>query len=203
MGERIFGVNVPSEDEIISAQRRSPFKISFTLANPKEVKDIEDSFNKLTDFQLELFRNLVFEIHKYLIRLTPMDTGRLRGGWTGILNKYQEDYSRQIRDTSLYDVFKNLNITPHHKEYHFDPTAVLEGAGESQIEDKTPNQQEIAIDNKVPYKDFLDFGRGVHFTTRARYVGELWFTRHYNRWLAAMEEEGKVVAPPSVEEINF
>ena len=202
MGQKVFGVNVPSEREENSKNRSGPLRITLTVANPKEVKAIEKSFKRFSKYNLELYRNLVFEIHKYLIRLTPMDTGRLRGGWTAILDKYTVDYSRQIQDTSLYDAFKKANKTEHNREYHFDASAVNKGKKDSSAEDKTPADLSIAVDNQVPYKDAMDFGKGVHFTARARYTGELWFNKFYGEWLKKMEKAGKVVKPPKVSEID-
>ncbi|TDI97026.1 MAG: hypothetical protein E2O29_01970 [Deltaproteobacteria bacterium] len=203
MGETVFGVNIKSEAEQRSRQRSGPLKVTLTIENIKETKEIEKSIKRFSKYNLELYRNLVFEIHKYLIRVTPMDTGKLRGGWTAILDKYTIDYSRQIKDTSLYDPFKKSNKTPYHKEYHFSASSVAEGKASSVAEDKTPAVQEIAVDNQVPYKDAMDFGKGVHFTTRARYAGELWFTKFYGEWLKKMEKEGKVVRPPKVTEIDI
>lgn len=203
MGETIFGVNIKSEVEQLSKQRSGPLRLTVSIDNPKEVKKIEKSIKRFSKYNLELYRNIVFEIHKYLIRVTPLDTGKLRGGWTAILDKYTKDYSRQIKDTSLYDAFKKANKTDYNREYHFDPSAVAEGKKFSIQEDKTPSIQDMAIDNQVPYKDVMDFGKGVHFTARARYAGELWFERFYGEWLKKMEKEGKVVRPPKVKEIDI
>ena len=203
MGQRIFGVNILSEREQISKQRSGPLRMTLTIENIKEVKEIEKSIKRFSKYNLELYRNIVFEIHKYLIRVTPLDTGKLRGGWTAILDKYTVDYSRQIKDTSLYDSFKKGNKTPHHKEYHFSASAVAEGKTFSTAEDRTPGEQNIAVDNQVSYKDAMDFGKGIHFTARARYAGELWFNKFYGEWLKKMEKQGKVVRPPKVKEIDI
>ncbi len=52
---------------------------------------------------LMVHRKTVFEILIYLIRLTPVVTGRLRGSWTPFLDKYgkQSFYARYLNDRSL------------------------------------------------------------------------------------------------------
>ena len=50
-----------------------------------------------------LFKYAVFDCNKYLIRATPMRTGRLRGGWTALLNKYNIDYSAAFMDVTLVE----------------------------------------------------------------------------------------------------
>ncbi len=52
---------------------------------------------------LMIHRKTVFEILIYLIRLTPVVTGRLRGSWTPFLDKYgkQSFYARYLNDRAL------------------------------------------------------------------------------------------------------
>lgn len=52
---------------------------------------------------LMVHRKSVFEILIYLIRLTPVVTGRLRGSWTPFLDKYgkQSFYARYLNDRSI------------------------------------------------------------------------------------------------------
>jgi len=49
----------------------------------------------------KFFGDFIFEVHKYLIRVSPIDTGMLRGGWASWLDKNNIDYSRQLYDISI------------------------------------------------------------------------------------------------------
>ena len=84
-------------------------------------EDTLEKFETLgTDFNKELaktFKQLLFDTNKYLIRVTPLDTGELRGGWTAFLDAEQEDYTRQIYDTSLA-------IKARGREYHITPSGI-------------------------------------------------------------------------------
>ena len=191
----------------LAAQLRNKvFGIGVELVNPEEAQQLFDIERTFKEFHQQLFLNLVFEIHKYLIRVTPLHTGKLRGGWTGVLDKYQQDYSRQLQDHSLYDSFKETNVTPEHKVYRFDSNAVEEGKSSSSVEDNLPNETDITIDNQVEYGFRLDDGTSkIHarrFTEVARYKGELWFEEHYKEWLEKISAAGAVVPPPDVKEID-
>lgn len=205
MGTTIFGINILTEDEQTAGQS-GPFRVSFTIDNIKEVKEAEKFQEKFDKFYKQLYLDLVIEIHKYLIRLTPLHTGKLRGGWTAFLDKHQADYSKQIKDTSLYQIYKSLNITPEYRQYAFSPEAVEKGKSESHLEDKLPVDTDVSIDNQVEYKDYLDYGTTKisprHFTDLAKYKGELVFEIYFNRWLKTLQEKGAIVPPPKVEEIG-
>lgn len=201
MGRVVFGVEVKSSAEQFAAQGRSPLKTSISIENLQDVKDAEKALKTFNQLNVQLFRNVVFEIHKYLIRISPMHTGKFRGGWTALLDKFQKDYSRQIRDTSLYDAFKKGNKTPEHREYQINSAAMGEGKAFSSLEDKTPGGLEIIIENKAPYAAYLEYEKAVHFAERARYIGEFWMQKHFEEWLNAISAAGKIVPPPPVEEI--
>ena len=167
---------------------------SIWLENPER---LAEWFRIKDDFRAEaksIYLQAVFEIHKYLIRVSPLDTGELRGGWTGILNKYNQDYSVQIMDTSLYDSWKSTNKTPEGREYHFALDQVMKGASESHFED---TEFDITIINNVPYAEYLESGtsriQGRHTTELARYKGEFWFNEVFNAWFEQIAKEGKVV----------
>lgn len=203
MGTRVFGVYFPDANE---QNKGGPFKVTVTLDNPQEVKEMENFDKNFKRYYVKLFSDLVAETHKYLIRLTPMHTGRLRGGWTAYLDKYQRDYARQLKDTSLYDSFKKQNKTAEHQVYKFDQAEFEKGKSESQLEDKLPNDTDVNLDNKVPYLDAMDYGTtevpARHFTEQAKYKGELWFQMHFNMWLAEIERAGAIIPPPKVREID-
>jgi len=206
MGTTVFGVNILSESEQIKGQSGA-FKVSFTIENLKEVKEAEKFQEKFDKFYKQLYLDLVLEIHKYLIRVTPLHTGKLRGGWTAFLDKHQADYSKAMKDTSLYQIYKSMNITPEHREYQFSSDAVQQGKAESHLEDKLPVDTDVAIDNQVEYKDHLDFGTtkitARHFTDAARYKGEYAFELYFTKWLKNLQDKGAIVPPPKVEEIGI
>jgi hypothetical protein len=193
---------VPSASEQAGS---GTLRLSISVANPKQVKDLEKSLAKFGEYYRKLYKDLVGVCHKYLIRVTPLHTGKLRGGWTAYLDKYQIDYSKQIFDTSLYGAWKKGNKTEEYRSYAPDSTQVAEGKAFSQLEDGLPKTTEVAIENTVPYKDAMDFGTGSipgrHFTDIALYKAEHWFEKYFSQWLARMEKAGAVVPPPEVQEI--
>ncbi len=205
MGQQVLRFNVLSRRE--QTNNRGAFSVVLTAENLKQfANDIKGSKKQFNTFYKQLYLDLTLEIHKYLIRLTPAHTGKLRGGWTGVLDKYQRDYTKQIKDTSLYDAFKRANATPEYQEYAFDSGAIQEGKKLSQYKDALPNETEISLINNVPYKDVHEFGTskipGKQFTLRAVYKGELWFEEQFKKWLKKIESAGAVVPPDQVPEID-
>lgn len=164
-----------------------------------EIKNLE-AFNKqiedLADFERRyygLFQDFVFQMHRYLIRLTPLDTGELRGGWTAYLNKYNEDFTKQILDASLYDDWKSSNITEEGRKYHVDFGKIREGMSQSVVEE---TKDTVILINPVAHGEYLEFGtskiQGRHFTELARYKAEFWYKTIFNNFLNAFAKEGKL-----------
>ena len=116
MGDVIFGVQIPSASEQL-ANQSGAIKMAVSVDHPEKVKALEDSMKKFDEYYKKFYKDLVGACHRYLIRLTPLHTGKLRGGWTAFLDKYQIDYSKQLYDTSLYSSWKKANKTPEHREY--------------------------------------------------------------------------------------
>jgi len=205
MPNQFFGVNIPSPNEQLG--KGGPLRISFSVDNPEQFKKFEESIPKFDEYYRQLYFNLVAEIHKYLLRLTPLHTGKLRGGWTAFLDKYRIDYSRQLFDTSLYNAFKKANKTPEYRTYQPDNMSVAAGKTLSKLEDKLPGDTDISVENQVDYKDFLEFGTsqipGRHFTQQAVYKGEWLFDKYFEKWFKKMEDAGAIVEPPKVEEIDI
>ena len=203
MSYTLFGARILTASE----QRETNGNLRFTVSveNPEKVKEIEKSFAKFDEYYKKLYKDLVGASHKYLIRVTPLHTGKLRGGWTAFLDKYQIDYSRQLYDTTLYDTWKRGNKTEGYRNYAPDSSQVAAGKGLSHLEDSLPSSTNISIENAVEYKDDMDFGTrfvpGRHFTDIALYKAEHWFDKHFSQWLAKMEKAGAIVPPPKVEEI--
>jgi hypothetical protein len=202
MSDFLFGVNVPSAAEQAGS---SKFSLTVSVANPKDVKAQEEALKKFDEYYKKLYKDLVGTCHKYLLRVTPLHTGKLRGGWTAFLDKYQIDYSKQLYDTSLYSVWKKANKTEEYRSYAPDSSKVAEGKTFSHLEDNLPKDTVVSLENQVEYKDAMDFGTatvpGRHFTDIALYKAEHWFDKYFSLWLAKMEKAGAVVPPPAVEEI--
>ena len=204
MGDVIFGVQIPSASEQL-ANQSGAIKMAVSVDHPEKVKALEDSMKKFDEYYKKFYKDLVGACHRYLIRLTPLHTGKLRGGWTAFLDKYQIDYSKQLYDTSLYSSWKKANKTPEHREYAPDSSKVEEGKALSHVEDALPQDTVVSIENMVEYKDSMDFGTsqipGRHFTDQAMYKSAHWFEKYFTLWLAKMEKAGAVVPPPAVEDI--
>jgi len=154
----------------------SEFSLSFIINNPEEW---EKAFNMKYNFTSQLadvFKEIVFECHRYLIRVTPMLTGRLRAGWTSYLAKYSQDYTAAFLDVSLV-------------EAHIEPLsslAINEGMlmGYNQ---ETPLN--VSLYNDVPYGEYVEWGTSVmdprNFTQKALYKGEFIFGHTLDNWLRA------------------
>ena len=173
------------------------FKITASVVNPEAFAE----FEKLGgDFIKELertFKRFIFDVNKYLIRVTPIDTGELRGGWTAFLEAEQEDYTKQIFDTSLA-------IKARGRQFHISPVGVQKGKAFSTFEFPTP--LDWTIINSVPYAFFLEFGTskiaGRNFVSITRYKAEARFEEIFNKWFDDISDAGKVVpATPDTEEI--
>ena len=176
------------------------------LENPERLQEwfrIKDDFRKEAK---ALYLQTVFQIHKYLIRVSPLDTGELRGGWTGILNKYNQDFSVVIQDSSLYDHWKSQNKSQYGREYHFAMDQVIKGAQQSQFEE---SELDVTIINNVPYGEYLENGTSKiparNTTELARYKGEYWFNERFNEWFEEIAKEEKITpakSQPNKELIN-
>ncbi len=178
--------------------KESALKITVSVENP----DVLESWENLDDdFQRELANTnlrLLLDVNKYLIRVTPLDTGELRGGWTAFLDANQEDYTRQIYDSSLA-------IKARGRVFHITPEGITKGKSFSTWELPTP--LDFTLTNSVPYGFFLEHGtskmQGRNFLAITRYKAELRFTQVYTQWFEKMNEAGKVVPAdiPEGEEI--
>ena len=140
-----------------------------------------------------LFRYAVFDSNKYLIRLTPMLTGRLRGGWTALLNKYNIDYSAAFMDVSMV-IGHNAPLSQK---------AILEGIALSSFID---TDLMVTLVNGVPYAEYVEFGtskmEGQHFTSRAIYKSELIFKGYVDEWTKKCSEKSEIIEPEQMEEVQ-
>lgn len=201
----LFGVTIPEIDRRTKG-RGASFSLSFELVNIEEWKKFENLEKEFTEKYKILYKDLVAEIHKYLIRLTPLHTGELRGGWTAFLEKYRYSYASQLFEHSLYDSFKTSNLSEEHRTYQIDPDAVEKGKQQSTLEDGLPGVTDVTVENQVTHGEPMEFGTGKvqarHTTERALYRGEQWFTEHFNRWFKMINDNGGIVDPPEVGEIQ-
>lgn len=170
------------------------FEFTIALENPERLEEI---YNLDKDFERQakgLFLETVFQIHKYLIQISPMDTGELRGGWTALLLKYNKDFSVQLRDESLYNVWKESNKTEYGKNYHFDPKEFQKGVSQSFLEELP---LDISIINTVPQAYYLEFGTSKiparHTVELARYKGEYTLVKNFEEWFEDIAKNEKIV----------
>ncbi len=177
----------------------SLFVITARIENPEVLEEYErlrGDFNKELE---KTFKRLVFDINKYLIRVTPIDTGELRGGWTAFLDAEQEDYTRQLFDTSLA-------IKARGRDFHIGAEGVQRGRAFSTYDLPTP--LDFTIINSVPYGFYLEHGapnrglQGRNFVAITRYKGEARFRSLFGEWFRDISKAGKIVpATPEKSEI--
>ena len=195
---------IPTSTSKVGVSVGSPMIFSIGLEN-SEI--LAQWLNINVDFYRQaesLFLQTVFQIHKYLIRISPVDTGEVRGGWTAVLNKYRQDYTVAMTDFSLYDSWKQGNKTPEGREYHFAWDQVSKGANQSQFEEAP---MDITVINSVPQAEYMETGTGKiqarETTELARYKGEYFFNEIFNDWFEDIAKEGKVTQPKSVLETQL
>lgn len=163
-------------------------KVTFQIDNPQVLNEWLGVGEQFKGELEKTFTGFVFEVHKYLIRITPIDTGELRGGWTSWLDRNQIDYSRQLFDTSIAEKAPG-------RDYHITPEGVEEGKQFSQFE--APNPLDITIINDVPYGIFLEMGTSRmaarNFVEQARFKAEFLFEETFNNWFRKIESTDDVV----------
>ena len=170
------------------------FSLNIEIVNP----ELWNRFMNLTPLFEEkykdYFKEIVFQCHKYLIRVTPIQTGRLRGGWTGILNKYNIDYTREFMDMTLLDVMANTGKA-------LDVKAINEGMALSTFEEA---EYVMSVTNNVLYGEYVEFGTSKmearYFTTRALYKSEFIFKKALSDWFKEISESGDIVDPKPIED---
>lgn len=173
------------------------FTVSVKIENEERLRELLSLEKDFSQNMNSLFYTFIFRIHRYLIQVTPLDTGELRGGWTSILNKYSKDYSAQIFDVTYTDDLKVQNKTKEGKEYHFQGyTDVVKGSTQSTFEELP---FDVTIINSVPHGEYMEHGtskiQARNFTANAMYKGEQDFSRLCELWFGQMAEEEKVVDP--------
>jgi len=178
------------------APKGGEFQATIRIENPEVLRQWLAMGDDFTAHFEKFFGDFIFEVHKYLIRVSPIDTGMLRGGWASWLDKNNIDYSRQLYDTSIAEKAPG-------RDYHFDPAAVEEGKAYSTFE--APNPLDITILNTVPYGIFLEVGTSKiparNFVELTRFKAESWAERLFHAWAKKIYDAGEMVAPDTAEEI--
>lgn len=170
------------------------FDLTITIHNPEDWEKWTKVSSIFLDNFKTLFRYAVLEANKYLIRATPLMSGRLRGGWTALLNKYNVDYSAAFMDVTLV-------------EGHNEPLsqeAIMEGMALSSYID---TDFMITLVNGVPYADYVESGtarmEGRHFTLKAMYKSELIIKNYIEQWVKMCSDKSEIVPPPKqMEEVQ-
>ena len=187
---------MPAVKDYTPTTGKPVFQITLSFKNIEVWEYWEKASDDFEEQYKNLFRQCVYEIHKYLIRLTPIQSGELRSGWTGILDRYAIDYTRQFMDMSLLDVKANTGKP-------LDQVAVARGKTLSQWADLP---LDVTVINNVPYSEFVEFGtskmQGQHFTNRSRYKGEFLIKKEVGDWFTEMASKGMITKPQKVEEIT-
>jgi len=175
-------------------ERKDPsFSMRIEIIDPDEWNKYLDLTSQFNEKYGKLFREVVYQAHKYLIRVTPMDSGRLRGGWTAVLNRHRIDYSMAFMDTSLIETKSTI----------IDPSAIMEGVALSSALD-TP--LDVTVINNVPYAQYLEFGtskmQGKHFTQRAMYKSEHIMKQALEDWFKEIAVNGNIIEPKPIEDVT-
>lgn len=169
------------------------FSLTITINNPKQWDMWENISSIFMDNFKTMFKYAVFDANKYLIRLTPLMSGRLRGGWTALLNKYNIDYSAAFMDVTL--------VTGHNEPLNSE--AIMEGIALSSFID---TDFMVTLVNGVPYADYVETGtskmEGQHFTLKAMYKSELIIKKYAEEWFRQCSEKSEIVAPKQTEEVQ-
>ena len=169
------------------------FNLTITINTPKKWDMWENVRSIFMENFKILFRYAVFDSNKYLIRATPMLTGRLRGGWTALLNKYNIDYSAAFMDVTL--------VTGHNQP--LSQEAIIEGMALSSFID---TDFMVTLVNGVFYADYVESGtskmEGQHFTLKSVYKAELIMRRYVEEWANRCSEASEIVEPKQMEEVQ-
>lgn len=174
-------------------ERPGIFSMRIEVVEPKKWNDLLVMDKLFIENYAHLFRDAVLQSHKYLIRVTPFETGRLRAGWSAYLEKEREDYSSSFLDTSLIN---SERPAP-------ESTAIQEGKGLSSFQEKS---LDVTVTNSVPYGQYNEYGTSKmaaqNFTSRAFYKAEYIFTKALEAWSKKCSEAGLIVEPDKMADVT-
>jgi len=169
------------------------FSLSVTINTPEKWDMWQDVSSIFMDNFKVLFKYAVYDANKYLIRATPMLTGRLRGGWTSFLNAHNVDYSSAFMDVTL--------VWGHNEP--LSPAAINEGMMMSYYQE---SDFLVTLINAVPYVDYVEMGtskmEGYNFTSKTVYKAEYIIKKYIEDWTAKCSEAGAIIEPEILDEVQ-
>ena len=173
--------------------KQAEFSVTITVQEtPRWNKFLETTSLFMANY-LIVFNEAVIQSHKYLIRTTPYDFGKLRSGWTSFLKKHNIDYSTAMLDTSLIGA----------KPPRPDVRLMQEGETLSSFVEKP---FDITVTNSVPYAQYVEYGTSKmaarNFTNIARFKAELILEQAVSDWGAKCSQVGEIVKPDPIEEVT-
>lgn len=169
------------------------FRLIITIEDPKKWDMWENSKSIFTGYFKEVFKLAIYDVNKYLIRATPLRSGRLRGGWTSFLDKHSIDYSAAFMDTTLVEGNNSV----------ISQEAIREGKALSSF---VETDFSVSIANAVEYADYVETGtskmEGRNFTLKSVYKAELIIKNYIEEWLKKCSEKSEIVKPEQMEEVQ-
>jgi len=147
-------------------------------APPEKLADaIEDMGEEFVEKAELVHRKSVFEILLELIRLTPVDSGRLRGSWTAFFAKHGAE-----------DMYQNSLERPAPGQAttktKFSPKAFAEGQADGEFIDQ-PFDTTIA--SNVVYSKYVE--RRLKFVLKALAKGQTWYKENFRNFYKAIGRE--------------
>lgn len=137
-------------------------------------------------------RKIVFMVLRYLIRICPVDTGRLRGSFTPFFDKYSNSsYSKWLADSSMAPSDRK---TP---KKGFSQTSVQEGKNEGEFVD---SDMETTIMSNVFYAGYAD--NTTNYLAKTLVYGDNVYNKTFGQFLDAAATAGWIpdVDPNSEDE---
>jgi hypothetical protein len=135
-------------------------------------------------------RKSLFQILRYLIRICPVDTGRLRGSFTPFMDKYGDTtYNKWMADASMAP---SQRKTP---KKGFNQEAVADGKAQGQFIDQP---MDTTIVTNVSYAEDADKKSG--YISRLMAYADNQYNKNFSNFLEAAAKKGLIPAvDPSAE----
>ena len=128
-------------------------------------------------------RKSVFEILVYLIRTTPVDTGRLRGSWAPFLDKYGQ-IQRALRWSETQSPMAGA---VQGERLGFDPQEFQKGKSEGDYIDEAFS---TTLTTNVNYAE--EANARVGFIGAAQAWGDRRYNRNFERFYGAAQKQGMI-----------
>lgn len=146
-------------------------------------KWFDDQHQEFVDKAVLVHRKSVFQILIYLIRLCPVDTGRLRGSWAPFLDKYGQ-IQRALKWAQTQSPM--AGIVKGERE-GFNQEAFDEGKREGTIIDELFS---TTLTSNVNYVQQVN--ARVNFIGAAKVWGDRRYNQNFENFFEAMEKQGIV-----------